>query len=91
MQCELVPTGQSIPQVLISLTQTVTILAEGQKFELYRVSKSVDNDEEANLRISRRSRERPAAGALLCTRFQLSLRGTTPALTSALTFSAATS
>ena len=59
------PDGQSIPQVLISLTQTVTILAEGQKFELYRVSKSVDNDEEANLRISRRSRERPAAGALL--------------------------
>jgi hypothetical protein len=37
------PTGQSIPQVLISLTQTITILAEGQKFELYRVSKSVDN------------------------------------------------
>jgi hypothetical protein len=37
------PDGQSIPQVLISLTQTVTILAKGQKFELYRVSKSVDN------------------------------------------------
>jgi len=27
------PDGQSIPQVLISLTQTVTILAERQKFE----------------------------------------------------------
>ena len=61
------PDGQSIPQVLISLTQTVTILAERQKFELYRASKSVDNasTREANLRISRRSRERPAAGALL--------------------------
>jgi hypothetical protein len=33
MQCELVPTGQSIPQVLISLTQTITILCRGQKFE----------------------------------------------------------
>jgi hypothetical protein len=53
------PDGQSIPQVLISLTQTVTILAEGQQFEFpggssliidltvpavgYCVSKSVDN------------------------------------------------
>jgi hypothetical protein len=37
------PDGRNIPQVLISLTQTVTILAEGQKFELYRLSKSVDN------------------------------------------------
>jgi hypothetical protein len=53
------PDGQSIPQVLISLTQTITILAEAQKFESsggssliidltvpavrYCVGKSVDN------------------------------------------------
>jgi hypothetical protein len=53
------PDDQSIPQVFISLTQTVTMLAEGQKFEFpggsslmidltvpavrYCVSKSVDN------------------------------------------------